>query len=280
MVTGAGHGIGLAIARSFLREGASVCAVDVSEENLTRQLGGTQGAELVCADLGGDPRRLAARLVAGNAIDVLVNNVGVRSGKSFLEIEPEDLRRTYATNIEGPWFLTRQWVRRWLDTGRRGSVVFVLSLHSDAIRMNPDYSTSKAALAMLVKELAVELGPHGVRVNAVAPGAIDTWSDGSERSRAHVERSSRAVPLGRLGAADDVAPWVLALSDERVAAYTTGSVITVDGGLGLHNWLLDLYADAADERDSTRFGPDDPASPPRPSAAPGQEWTGVDGRRP
>ncbi len=271
MVTGAGHGIGLAIARSFLREGASVCAVDVSEENLTRQLGGTQGAELVCADLGGDPRRLAARLVAGNAIDVLVNNVGVRSGKSFLEIEPEDLRRTYATNIEGPWFLTRQWVRRWLDTGRRGSVVFVLSLHSDAIRMNPDYSTSKAALAMLVKELAVELGPHGVRVNAVAPGAIDTWSDGSERSRAHVERSLSA---------DDVAPWVLALSDERVAAYTTGSVITVDGGLGLHNWLLDLYADAADERDSTRFGPDDPASPPRPSAAPGQEWTGVDGRRP
>lgn len=257
VVTGAGHGIGLAVARCFLREGATVCAVDVSEESLTAQLGGTEGAQLVCADVGSDPQGLAARLLAGGAVDIVVNNVAVRSGKSFLEIEPEDLRRTYATNIEGPWFLTRDVVRRWLTAGRRGSIVFVLSLHSDAIRMNPDYSSSKAALAMLVKELAVELGPHGVRVNAVAPGAIDTWSNGSERSRAHVERSSRPVPLGRLGTVEDVAHWVLALSDERLAAYMTGSVITVDGGLGLHNWLLDLYADAADEREATRFDADE-----------------------
>ncbi|MFJ9817434.1 SDR family NAD(P)-dependent oxidoreductase [Streptomyces sp. NPDC101151] len=253
VVTGAGHGIGLAIARSFLREGALVCAVDVSEENLAAQLGGTERVQLVRADVGRDPRALAARLLSGGDVDIVVNNVGVRSGKSFLAIEPEDLRRTYATNIEGPWFLTRDLARQWLATGRRGSVVFVLSLHAEAVRMNPDYSTSKAALAMLVKELAVELGPHGVRVNAVAPGAIDTWSTASERSRAHIERSSRPVPLGRLGTADDVAHWVLALSDERLAAYTTGSVITVDGGLRLHNWLHDLYTDAEDERDTTAF---------------------------
>ncbi|MFI8347935.1 SDR family NAD(P)-dependent oxidoreductase [Streptomyces sp. NPDC085596] len=253
LVTGAGHGIGLAIARAFLDEGATVCAVDVSRENLTAGLGGEERAEPVCADVAADPRGLAARLLAGGPVDVVVNNVGVRSGKSFLEMEPEDLRTTYAANIEGPWFLTRDLVRRWVESGRPGSVVFVLSLHAEAVRMNPDYSTSKAALTMLVKELAVELGPHGVRVNAVAPGAIDTWSNDSERSRAHVERSSRAVPLGRLGTAGDVAHWVLALSDDRRAGYMTGSVITVDGGLRLHNWLLDLYADAADERDTTDF---------------------------
>ncbi|MEZ0096083.1 glucose 1-dehydrogenase [Streptacidiphilus sp. EB129] len=253
VVTGAAHGIGLATARAFLAEGAVVCAVDSSAERLLEALGQESGVDLVDAEVGQETEELVAAVLSGGQVDVLVNNVGTRAGRGFMELERAQLRRTYLANVEGPWFLTKGLAEEWRRRKARGSVVFMLSLHTATIRMNPDYSTSKAGLEMLIKELAVELAPLGIRVNGISPGAIDTWSSISAAAAEHAERSRQAIPLGRMGTPEDVAHWVLALSHEQTAGYMTGSVVTIDGGLRLHNWLLDLYTDAAHERRVTDF---------------------------
>src|SRR4030095_1132519 len=103
----------------------------------------------------------------------------------------------------------------------RGSVVFTLSRHASRVRMCPDYSASKAALLMLMQEMAVELGPHGVRVNAVSPGAVDTGYGDVEDSERHRARSAALVPLRRVGEPADVARVIAWLCSED-AGYVTG----------------------------------------------------------
>ena len=143
---------------------------------------------------------------------------------------------SFATNLRGPWFLTRQLVRALVAAGGPGAIVFVSSVHDEHVRMNPHYSASKAAIAMLVRELAYELGPHGVRVNAVSPGWIYT-EEHVDPKRA--DALTRRIPLGRAGVAEDVARIAVTLLGDGMA-YLTGARIPVDGGLSLHTWLADL----------------------------------------
>ena len=134
-------------------------------------------------------------------------------------------------NLRAPWFLTRTLVRALVDSGRRGSVLFISSLHDTFVRRAPHYSASKGGVAMLVKELAWELAPHGIRVNAISPGAIWT-GEGSAPD-------APTVALGRLGRPDEVASIAAVLLDDEVSSYVTGANVRVDGGLALHNWLTD-----------------------------------------
>jgi NAD(P)-dependent dehydrogenase (short-subunit alcohol dehydrogenase family) len=106
--------------------------------------------------------------------------------------------------------------------------------------MFPDYSVAKAGLRMLVKEVATELGPHGIRVNAVSPGTIDTWSDRLPDPAEQLARSAAVVPLGRVGRPDDVAKAIELLADPEVSGYITGADLKVDGGLDQYNWLHHL----------------------------------------
>jgi 3-oxoacyl-[acyl-carrier protein] reductase len=110
-------------------------------------------------------------------------------------------------------------------------MLFVTSLHAETPRNLPHYSAAKAGLAMTMKELARALGPHGIRVNAIAPGAVAGGG-----FQADPELAGR-IPLGRLGRPEDVAAMALALLSERFAGYVTGTTVVVDGGLGLHNWI-------------------------------------------
>src|SRR5262245_1858997 len=121
-----------------------------------------------------------------------------------------------------------------------GSVVFNLSLHTTRVRMCPDYSVCKAALRMLVNELAAELAPHGIRVNAVSPGTVDTWSDRIPDGDEHVARAAATVPLGRVGKPEDVAKAVEFLIDPDRSGYITGADLMIDGGLNQFNWLHHL----------------------------------------
>jgi NAD(P)-dependent dehydrogenase (short-subunit alcohol dehydrogenase family) len=237
LVTGAAHGIGLAVARRFLDAGLRVIAVDNDGPHLHEALG-DRGALLIVHDVAERPRELAAQVLelAGHC-QVIVNNVGVADGRRFLDLPPEGLARSWATNVAGPWELTRLLVRDLIEARERGSVVFVLSLHATRVRLCPDYSVSKAGLRMLVAELAAELGQHGIRTNGVSPGDIDTGSSSVLEMPKSRTRRAGIIPIGRLGRADEVAAAVEFLCDDERACYINGADLRVDGGLGEFSWV-------------------------------------------
>jgi NAD(P)-dependent dehydrogenase (short-subunit alcohol dehydrogenase family) len=113
----------------------------------------------------------------------------------------------------------------------KGRILLITSLHAESPRNLPHYSAAKAGQTMLVKELARALGPHGIRVNAIAPGAIP--GGGFNAPPGMVEK----IPLRRFGTPADVAGMALAVLSERFGAYVTGSTVVVDGGIALHNWI-------------------------------------------
>jgi NAD(P)-dependent dehydrogenase (short-subunit alcohol dehydrogenase family) len=248
IVTGAAHGIGLAVAQRLTSAGLRVAAVDVDAPALNTAL--LPDAMRVPADLGDDPQVwLAAIRDQLGAVDVLVNNVGVMDGRSFLEIPMAAVEENLGTMLLGTWALTRAVTADMVQRGAGGSVVFNLSLHTERIRMCPDYSVAKAGLKMLMKELAWELGPHGIRVNAVSPGAIDTWSDHVPDAAELIERSSQNIPLGRVGSPEDVAAAIEFLVDDERAGYITGADLVIDGGLNQFNWLHQVHGSAKAERE-------------------------------
>ncbi len=250
VVTGAGHGIGLATAQALAADGYKIVAVD-RDRGALEAADLPAGSLLVEHDLAAVNSDVLATLPEDVRVGVLVNNVGVMDGRSFLELPVADAARVLQTNIVGSWAVTRAVVDHMLARSVRGSIVFNLSLHASRVRMCPDYSMSKAALAMLMQELAVELGPAGIRVNAVSPGAIDTGQVPTEEAQAHRERSAALVALGRVGEPEDVAKVIAWLCSEQ-AGYVTGTDVRVDGGLFHYNWLHHLYGSAAAERDRTR----------------------------
>lgn len=248
IVTGAAHGIGLATARRLAGRGWSVATVDV-DGDLLASADLPDGAKRVVADVADDPAWWLVEV--GDELGtptVLVNNAARMDGRSFLELPMEEVRRSLDVTLFGTWALTRQVVGRMIEDGLPGSLVFTLSLHSQRVRMCPDYSVAKAGLAMLVQELANELGPHGIRVNSVSPGAIDTWSDQVSEGEGLVERSEALIPMGRLGVSDDVARAIEFLADPQAGPYVTGADLRVDGGLDQFNWIHHLYGSAEEER--------------------------------
>lgn len=248
IVTGAAHGIGLATARRLAARGLAVAAVDVDGEVLAGADLPT-GVKRVTADVADDPTWWVSEVGAElGTPTVLVNNAARMDGRSFLELTMDDVRRSLDVTLFGSWALTRTIVGRMIDEGLPGSVVFTLSLHSRRVRMCPDYSVAKAGLAMLVQELANELGRFGIRVNSVSPGAIDTWSEQINDGEGLVARSEEMVPLGRLGTPDDVARAIDFLADPDASPYVTGTDLKVDGGLDQFNWVHHLYGSAEEER--------------------------------
>jgi 3-oxoacyl-[acyl-carrier protein] reductase/meso-butanediol dehydrogenase/(S,S)-butanediol dehydrogenase/diacetyl reductase len=181
--------------------------------------------------------RLADRLLAEfGRIDFVINNAGSARGSDrvpLLRLAPEDWQRVLATNLDGSLHVIRRLAPAMIDAGRGGAIVNVSSIA--AARRMPNtgaYATSKAALEALTTVLAGELGPNGIRVNAVAPGMIDT-SRMDDVPRGEVwDRIVRAnIPLGRAGTGDDIAHMVVFLCSAQ-AAWVTGQTFTVDGGHG------------------------------------------------
>ena len=137
----------------------------------------------------------------------------------------------HAVNVDAGFHLARDLARHLIAAREPGSFLMLTSLHANTPRNLPHYSTAKAALTMLVRELAKTLGRFGIRVNALVPGAIAAGGFVADPSLA------RHIPLGRLGRSEDLAPMALALLSNRVSAYVTGAAIVVDGGLSLTNWF-------------------------------------------
>jgi NAD(P)-dependent dehydrogenase (short-subunit alcohol dehydrogenase family) len=238
VVTGAAHGIGKAIALRLADAGAEVIVIDQNGSAL-RSRGDRRWVQVVANMAGPDVVDLADRLLQRHGlVELIVNNVGGASNHRFLQLEREAFDDAVNVNLRGPWFFTRRLVQALIANERGGSVLFISSLHDHLVRLLPHYSVTKAGVAMLVKELANELAPHGIRVNAISPGWVET-QDADELPTVD-KRIARLIPAGRLGVPDDIAKMALILLSDAWSAYVTGANIPVDGGLRLHNWLMDL----------------------------------------
>ena len=154
-----------------------------------------------------------------------------READHAFAVSTETWEQMRAVNVDAGFHVARELARKLIVAKAPGSFLFLTSLHSGTPRNLPHYSTSKAALSMLVKELAKTLGRFGIRVNALVPGAIAAGGFGADPSLA------KHIPLGRLGRGEDLAPMALAVLSNRVSAYVTGAAIVVDGGLSLTNWF-------------------------------------------
>jgi glucose 1-dehydrogenase len=243
VITGAANGIGHSIAVQLAEGGALVTAIDVREERLKRAFDGIPGCRLLVGDLSAEATSIAEWVLQDGPVELIVNNVGISTNHGLHDIEEADFDLVMGTNLRGPWFFTKRLVEALLREppgpwGGRGSILFISSLHDTFVAKRPHYSASKAGVAMFMRELAHELGPRQIRVNAISPGWIRTDHDRtSEQQRDKEARTRPNIPLRRPGEPDDVARVALFLLSDAWAGYVTGANLPVDGGLSLFSWM-------------------------------------------
>lgn len=243
LVSGAAHGIGAGIARAFAAAGAAVVAADIDgpgASTLADELQGA-GARSVAVPVDvADPEQvgmLVERTLAAFAhVDILVNNAGVKtnspgSSAEVLEMPLTLWQRTLAVNLTGPFLVTQAVARAMIRRGQGGKVINITSgAARSARRSAAHYCSSKAGLSMLTRVLAIELAPHRINVNAVAPGLVLLEDPAASPARqAYLEAMLKSIPAGRFGTPDDVAAAVLFFASPA-ADYITGEEIHVSGG--------------------------------------------------
>lgn len=236
IVTGAGSGIGRATAARLAADGATVVIVDIdpvtAEE--TRELLAPTGADVQIAVVDVGRRDQVDGLVRGTVerygrLDIMVANAGIAIDRPFLQTTERDLDRTLSVNLKGVFFCGQAAARSMIERGTRGYIVNVASTYAEVCAVGSSaYCASKAGVRMLTKAMALELGPAGIRVNAVAPGWVRTGmnplNDAPEVARLETE-----IPLGRVGTPEDVASVIAFLVSDD-AAYVSGATLFVDGG--------------------------------------------------
>ena len=239
LVTGAGNGIGRSIAQALVAEGVRTVFADVDEDRVRAAIAASARPELAVPWIGdlATPEGCDALLAcAGSDLGQVTHFVHSaapprRESDHALAVSSETWERMRAVNVDAGFHLARALARELIAARAQGSFLMLTSLHAGTPRNLPHYSTAKAALAMLVKELAKTLGQFGIRVNALVPGAIAAGGFVADPSLA------RHIPLGRLGESEDLAPIALALLSDRISGYVTGAAFVVDGGLSLTNWF-------------------------------------------
>jgi 3-oxoacyl-[acyl-carrier protein] reductase len=239
LVTGAGNGIGRAIAQALVGEGVRTVFADVNEKTVTQAVANSPRPELAVTWVGDLAKRDACDALLADAQAALgkvthfVHSASParREADHAFAVRSETWQQMHAVNLDAGFHLARELARPLIAAREPGSFLFLTSLHAGTPRNLPHYSTAKAAMAMLVRELAKTLGRFGIRVNALVPGAIAAGGFVADPALA------RHIPLGRLGCSEDLAPMALAVLSNRVSAYVTGAAIVVDGGLSLTNWF-------------------------------------------
>jgi len=236
IVTGAGQGIGRAIARGFAREGAGVVIADVNEES----------ARTVKDEIeAGGGRALAMRTDVSNEIsvqtmakksveefgriDILVNNAGIFPTSSVEEMSEEDWDRVIGTNLVGAFLCAKAVVPKFLEQGSGRIISLTSGRAFQGAKHGAHYAASKAGIIGFSKSLALELAPHGITVNVICPGITDTAQPRGHQTEEEMYAQGKRIPLGRIGQPEDlVGPATFLASG--AAAFVTGQTILVNGG--------------------------------------------------
>jgi glucose 1-dehydrogenase len=248
LVTGATSGIGQAIAVYFATQGANVALnyrQDASKLERTMELiemragvGSSDGKELpVKGDISKeeDIIRMYREIIEKfGSLDILINNAGIQTASPSHKLATSDFDKVIQVNLRGAYLCARQAIAHFLERGNGGIIVNISSVHE--IIPRPEYisySMSKGAMENMTKTLALEYAPHGIRINAIAPGAtatpINSWTEDPEKR----EKIESHIPMGRVGTSEEMAAITAFLASDD-AAYITGQTLFVDGGLTLY----------------------------------------------
>jgi NAD(P)-dependent dehydrogenase (short-subunit alcohol dehydrogenase family) len=237
LVSGGSRGIGLAAARRFLEEGSRVYLsglVAAEVDGTVDELRGNGTVGGTACDVS-DERQVDRLVEQGDAflegIDVLINNAGIARQEPFLQITSERWDEILTVNLRGQFLVAQRVARSMIDRGRGGAIVNMASTNAvEGEAGYAHYNASKGGIAMLTRTMAVELGRHAIRVNALCPGKIATPLQGEAEDAAYTDRFVRErIPLGRSGAPEEVAAaYAFLASDE--ASFITGELLVVDGG--------------------------------------------------
>jgi NAD(P)-dependent dehydrogenase (short-subunit alcohol dehydrogenase family) len=255
IVTGAGNGIGLAMAHAFAAEGARVVVADISElsgERAVTEIAKAGGQAISVPTDVADECQVEAMVEAVleqlGRIDILVNNAGIVVHKLLVDLDRSEWDRQLAVQLTGPFLTSKYVARHMIERGGGGKIVNISSVSAvmGRIKGGP-HCAAKAGLTLLTKVLAMELAQYQINVNAVAPGLIDVPAQRDEEnlSQAYKSRYLEEVPLGRIGQPSDIAKAVLFLSSDD-ADWITGQLYLVDGGLmaghysfqGVHDFAM------------------------------------------
>lgn len=241
IVTGAGSGIGYAIAWRFAQEGANV-GIDYygygdQAQELVKKIQG-QGLKAVAVEAdvsrSDDVQKLVQTCVSQlGPLDIFVNNAGIEHATPFLELSESQWEKVLAVNLKGP-FLCSQAAAKEMIKRKQGAIINISSIHEDIVFLNhADYAASKGGLRMLMRNIAVELAPHNIRVNNICPGAIETPINKATLESGNLMKELLAeIPLDRLGKPDDIADLAVYLASDA-AQYVTGASIRIDGAMSI-----------------------------------------------
>ena len=239
LITGAAANIGKSIALEMAHQGANVYLADLNEEAcrdleqritaLGRKSKSFIGDLSVRENLDLIHRELQAD---GVVIDILVNNVSVYNSSTADPVEYwQQWQKTYETNVIGPAYLTKLFTDTMVEKQVPGSVLFITSVHQWMVRGGAAYSSSKAAQGMMVRELAIALAGHRIRVNGIAPGYVGVDSDGVPIPHSASPLTKSSIPPRYIGRT------AVYLCSDYFSEHTTGSILTLDSGLNLHSYL-------------------------------------------
>lgn len=239
LVTGAGNGIGRAIALALAAEGVRTVFADINADKAGAAAIAAANPALAFAWAGDLAERSECDRLLADArrqlghITLFVHSASPPRHEQdhVLAVSDATWERMRAVNLDAGFHLGREIAKSLIAAKSPGSMLYLTSLHARTPRNLPHYSSAKAAMDILVKELARSLGQYGIRVNALVPGAIAAGGFVADPALA------RHIPLGRLGQADDLAPMALAVLSNRIGGYVSGASIVVDGGLALTNWF-------------------------------------------
>jgi NAD(P)-dependent dehydrogenase (short-subunit alcohol dehydrogenase family) len=240
LVTGAAQGIGLACAQALAEDGAQVVLVDIKAHAVAEAAAVLGDAAVGLGVDVADREALAGLFDRVEAdygpVSILVNNAGIAMPEDFMSVTPDRFQQVLDLNLLAPFIATQRAARTMIDQGIKGAVVNMSSINAQvAIPSIPAYCASKGGIMQLTKAAALALAPHGIRVNAVGPGSIDTeMMAGVNANPEAMARVLSRTPLGRVGDAREIGDVVAFLASDK-ASYITGETIYVDGGrLGMN----------------------------------------------
>ncbi len=238
IITGAGTGIGAAIAHAFLANGATLAATYHGSANGARRLQEAANAvgrpalvrPVDARDVGQIDAFIAEAIQTLGHVDILIYNSGLTDPHPLFELTEDQWDNTLDINLKGMFFCARAVAAHMRERRYPGSIVLLSSVHSiQAYRSHAHYAASKGGINMLTRSLALQLAPHGIRVNAIAPGSIYVERD---HGKSDLQEMGKYIPLGRVGQPEEIAEVALFLASPA-ASYVTGHVLFADGGLTL-----------------------------------------------